>query len=168
MVDGAPFAILEADVLERGHKLEAHSIVQLVARGVREGDLAVHRANALQLQQREHLVVNLTTHAAAAMVRREVYRQFNGPSIRRALVQAARVGVANRHAVFLAHNVRIHAHAIDDALAELLHRGSDILERHSSIDVRRIDGLQNLGVVGRSQAEGENGLRHRVPFDESG
>ena len=168
MVDGAPFAILEADVLKRGHKLEAHGIVQLVARRVREGDLTVHRTNALQLQQREHLVVNLATHATAAVVRREVHRQLNGPSIRRALVQATRVGVANRHAVFLAHDVGVHAHAIDDTLAELLHGGSDVLERHRGFDVRRINGLQNLGVIRRSQTEGENGFRHRVPFDENG
>ena len=128
----------------------------------------MHRTNALQLQQREHLVVNLATHATTAVVRREVHRQLNGPSVRRALVQAARVGVANGHAVFLAHDIGVHTHAIDNALAELLHGGSDVLERHRGFDVRRINSLQNLGVVGRSQAEGENGFRHRVPFDESG
>ena len=127
----------------------------------------MHRTNALQLQQREHLVVNLATHATAAVVRREVHRQLNGPSVRRALVQAARVGIANGHAVFLAHDIGVHTHAIDNALAELLHRGSDVLERHRGFDVRRINGLQNLGVIGRSQTEGENGFRHRVPFDEN-
>ncbi len=56
MVDGTPFAVLEADVLERGHKFEAHSIVQLVARRVREGDLAMHVRMPLQLQQRESIL----------------------------------------------------------------------------------------------------------------
>lgn len=67
------------------------------------------------------------------------------------------VGIANRHAVFLAHDVGVHTHAIDNALAELLHRGSDVLERHRGFDVRCINGLQNLGVIGVAKRKVKTG-----------